>query len=83
MQGTEYITDQKIIDLKTGIWLNAKNNAIQSAEELNNNVTKSTSTEDHELLEGTSVTKQLCNRLLEPFQWYTCLVTATEYDNFF
>lgn len=29
------------------------------------------------------VTKQLCNRLLEPYQWYTCLVTATEYDNFF
>ena len=29
------------------------------------------------------VTKQLCNRLLEPFMWHTVLVTATEYDNFF
>lgn len=29
------------------------------------------------------VTKQLCNRLLEPFLWHTALVTATEYDNFF
>jgi hypothetical protein len=39
--------------------------------------------DDYEELEGTGVTKQLCNRLLEPFQWYTCLVTATEFDNFF
>lgn len=29
------------------------------------------------------VTKQLCNRLLEPFMWHTTLVTATEWDNFF
>ena len=34
-------------------------------------------------LENTKVTKQLCNRLLEPFMWHTVLVTATEYDNFF
>lgn len=27
--------------------------------------------------------KQLANRVLEPFQWYTVLATATEYDNFF
>jgi len=36
-----------------------------------------------EVLMESGVTKQLINRLLEPFQWYTCLVTATEYDNFF
>lgn len=29
------------------------------------------------------VTKQLCNRLLEPFMWHTAIVTATEYENFF
>lgn len=29
------------------------------------------------------VTKQLANRLLEPFLWHTNLVTATEFDNFF
>jgi len=28
-------------------------------------------------------TKQLCNRLLEPFMWHTVIVTATEYENFF
>lgn len=31
----------------------------------------------------TGVHKQLTNRLLEPFLWYTCLITATEWDNFF
>lgn len=33
--------------------------------------------------EVVGMTKQLVNRILEPFQWYTCIVTATEYDNFF
>ena len=29
------------------------------------------------------VTKQLKNRLLEPFMWHTAIVTATEFENFF
>jgi hypothetical protein len=29
------------------------------------------------------VTKQLVNRLLEPFMWHTVIITATEYENFF
>jgi hypothetical protein len=28
-------------------------------------------------------TKQLCNRLLEPFMWHTVLITASEWENFF
>lgn len=51
----------------TPIWLEARDRAVKLAKELS--------------YEG--VTKQLCNRLLEPFQWMTTLVTATEYDNFF
>jgi len=87
MQGTEYITDKKIIDFKTGVWLNARNKAVQSAKELNGNIVKQkqgfiSEGNEGEIIEA-SVTKQLCNRLLEPFQWYTCLVTATEFDNFF
>jgi hypothetical protein len=35
------------------------------------------------LLSKIGVTKQLCNRLLEPFMWHTVLVTGTEWDNFF
>lgn len=34
-------------------------------------------------MDGYGVTKQLTNRLLEPWMWHTCLVTSTEWDNFF
>lgn len=68
MQGTEYFTEQQKIDDCIGTWLMARDKAVREAKYLSN-------------LHG--VTKQICNRLLEPFQWYTCLVTATEYDNFF
>ncbi|RUP42189.1 MAG: hypothetical protein EKK63_02510 [Acinetobacter sp.] len=32
-----------------------------------------------------NVTKQLCNRLLEPFMWHTVLITSTDdgWNNFF
>ena len=29
------------------------------------------------------LTKQECNRLLEPYMWHTCIVTSTEWENFF
>lgn len=35
------------------------------------------------LQNGCGTTKQLCNRLLEPFMWHTVIVTATEWENFF
>lgn len=48
-------------------WIEASEQAIRLAETLN----------------GKGVTKQLCNRLLEPFLWHTVIVTASEFDNFF
>ena len=51
----------------TGEWLRARSQAVRFARELN----------------AHGVTKQLCNRLLEPFMWHTVLVTATEWENFF
>lgn len=48
-------------------WLSARNEAIVKAKELNQD----------------GVTKQLCNRLLEPFMWHTVIITATEFQNFF
>lgn len=35
------------------------------------------------LLSRYKATKQLCNRLLEPFMWHKVLITATEWENFF
>ena len=52
-------------------WLKARDYAIEYAENLNNG--------------GQGVTKQLCNRLLEPFMWTTMLITGPRsgWDNFF
>ena len=36
-----------------------------------------------EKMEKFGITKQLINRILEPYQYYQVLVTATEYDSFF
>lgn len=35
------------------------------------------------LLHSFGTSKQICNRLLEPFMYHTCIVTATEWENFF
>lgn len=48
-------------------WLAARNEAVESAIILANN----------------DVTKQLCNRLLEPFMWHTVIITSSEFNNFF
>jgi len=86
MQGTEYFTNADKITLDIGgsyaggltqnfeaeklfkeEWIAASKSAIKEAERL------------HSL----GLTKQLCNRLLEPFMWHTVIITATEWENFF
>ena len=48
-------------------WLQAKNDAIIVAKEMSK----------------FGITKQLCNRVLEPFMYHTVIVTGTEWENFF
>ena len=79
MQGTEYFTteDDKValtggghhskVDKLQERWLSARDRAVQVAKDLS----------------GLGLTKQLCNRLLEPFMWHTVIVTASEWENFF
>lgn len=69
MQGTEYFDSGQGDNVHTLVdgWLRARNAAIQIAEGLANN----------------GVTKQIGNRLLEPFMWHTALMSGTEWDNFF
>lgn len=50
-----------------GAWLSARDFAVGQAERL---------------LE-LGVHKQLTNRLMEPFQWHTVIVTATDWENFY
>lgn len=69
MQGSEYKTGDSEIKLAELKWLEARDNAVNSA-----------------ILLTTSdcVTKQLCNRLLEPFMWTTMLITGSKegWENF-
>jgi thymidylate synthase ThyX len=67
MQGTEYFEDVSEIAGFQYAWLKARDLAVEQAKELH--------------LSG--VTKQICNRLLEPFMYHTALITATEFENFF
>ena len=50
-----------------GEWLESKEQAVERAK----------------VMAGFSLTKQLCNRLLEPFMYHTAIITATEWENFF
>ena len=70
MQGSEYITDKFRIQVAEEEWLIARDSAIHQAQKLN---------------QESNVTKQLCNRLLEPFMWTTMLITGSKegWDNFF
>ena len=70
MQGSEYFTNKKDIEANEKMWLHARDYAIQSAVAASRNF---------------GITKQLCNRLLEPFMWTTMLITGSKegWDNFF
>ena len=73
MQGTEYFnthysqTNDYNQDIHYGFWMDARDEAIRMAT----------------CLHDEGLTKQLCNRLLEPFMWHTVLLTGTEFENFF
>lgn len=67
MQGFEYITDPDQIQILTDNHLYLRDCAVAIA-------TQSTR-------EG--LTKQICNRYLEPFMWHKVLISATEWENFF
>ena len=73
MQGYEYFTDSEMTlpdgdKFQENYWLIARDKAVEQAKYL------------HEA----KVTKQLCNRLLEPFMWTTMLITGSKegWENF-
>ena len=76
MQGSEYFTDEDTIGTLENQWLRARDYAVEQAKVLNRSI-------NYPVREG--VTKQLCNRLLEPFMWTTMLITGSKegWENFF
>ena len=86
MQGTEYITDPKQIKYKVDTWLSARDKAIEYARKLYDDaifVCAEGNRKWYETYDGTS--KQICNRLLEPWMWVCQLVTGTResFDHLF
>jgi len=69
MQGSEYVTSEEEIQRRIDIWLTSRDWAIKTAK----------------YLYQEDVTKQLCNRLLEPFMWHTVIMTSGKegLENFF
>lgn len=67
MQGTEYCTERQH-EVLNNAWLVARNKALEQAEYM---------------IKYADPTKQIINRLLEPFMYHTVLISATEYSNFF
>ena len=89
MQGDEYIIDEKDLKRIKEDWLEARDNAVYSATQLNNGFNIKDEEGNYVMtrpdLRVNRVTKQLCNRLLEPFMWTTMLITGSRegWDNFF
>lgn len=67
MQGTEYFLEEVDISILNQDWVYARDEALRKAKDLS----------------SWGATKQLCNRLLEPFMYHTVIITATEWENFF
>lgn len=67
MQGVEYFEEDSEKTKLLNLWLDARDNAVKSAIELSK----------------FGLTKQIVNRLLEPFMMHTAIITATDYENFF
>lgn len=82
MQGNSYITGEKEIQYCVDTWVKASLAACRNARDLNDNVAYPNNDFDSSYGD-VGVTKQLCNRLLEPFLWHTVLLTSTEFENFF
>lgn len=67
MQGNEYFDSVADLSRLKQDWLNARDHAVDIAKSLSDR----------------GLTKQLCNRLLEPFMYHTVIATGTEWENFF
>ncbi len=86
MQGTKNLTGE-LLEHAIYFWMEARDSAVQSALELHTLDEQDSFLflDLDKILEDSpvKVTKQLCNRLLEPFLWHTVIVTGTDWDNFF
>lgn len=81
MQGTKYVEDEACAQIRKDQWLHSRDAAVANAKMLHRSIDEMGVHPDNDNYEP--ITKQVCNRLLEPFMWHTVICTATEYQNYF
>jgi hypothetical protein len=79
MQGIEYFNEGEVL---TGFDASNIWKSEMTANEMWDHASKAAMTWSN-TLHTAGITKQITNRLLEPFMYHTVLVTATEFENFF
>lgn len=85
MQGTEYLTDPKLIEHKNNAWLTARNEAVFFAKTLVGgirDVEEQKRSEEQfnfsdKFIPNTSLSKNYGNRIIEPWTWVCQLITGT------
>ena len=91
MQGNDYYTDPIIVEGKEKRWLEARDSAITSSKNLDIDIIsakKSVFKDVRDVIEGDNyeivqsefidpISKQIKNRLLEPFMWVTQIITGS------
>lgn len=85
MQGFNYVEDKTSIQRRIDQWIYARDLAILSATKLYEPLPNNIKEQDNNAIfeDQESITKQLCNRILEPFIYHKVLVSGTEWNNFF
>ena len=85
MQGTEYLTDPKLIEYKNNAWLTARNEAVFFAKTVVGGIRdkdKQQTSEERfdfsdKVIPNTELSKNYGNRIIEPWTWVCQLITGT------
>jgi thymidylate synthase ThyX len=81
MQGNQYLEDEILIGFRNDQWLMARDRMIEHAYQLSDNIRNPLFKGNPEIPD-TAISKQIANRLLEPFMWHKVLISATDWENF-
>ncbi len=74
-----YFADTPEYELLKNKWFEARNFAIEFATELNSMIQE---LDQNGKITKNGISKQIVNRILEPWMWTTIIVSATEWSNF-
>jgi len=83
MQGTEYFTDEHVKNIPGNPWHYEGDTTIVNQLKVEWLEARNQAVIQSEALDSLNLTKQLCNRMLEPYMWHTVIITGTEWENFF